>query len=268
MGRDETGEDLQRCAKSSPSPTLDRLELSSDGTIGPGGLTGSAPSSGNELPLDRRLVRRSWTIRRPSSWYTVVSVLASGHIRVAADQVAAPAILVNDLAKRCGDLAADGRINFSAAQGEISAFLHPNGTGRSTTVKSSQAYPTASTAAVAGFDVAAQVTTVRRHIGLVFRSRRSTTSSPPRRIAASALSPTECSGTTPCHVSPERWLCSSILPPVKKSIAEFGKPAESQERAENRDGAVRLRNSYCFVNCSLARTPTRNRPRYNDGLTS
>ena len=75
MGRDETGEDLQRCAKSSPSPTLDRLELSSDGTIGPGGLTGSAPSSGNELPLDRRLVRRSWTIRRPSSWYTVVSVL-------------------------------------------------------------------------------------------------------------------------------------------------------------------------------------------------
>ncbi len=85
----------------------------------------------------------------------------------------APAVEVHDLVKRYGDLAAVDGINFSVAQGEIFAFLGPNGAGKSTTIKvlCTLAHPTSGRAKVAGFDVATQAKSVRRHIGLVFQEQ-------------------------------------------------------------------------------------------------
>jgi ABC-2 type transport system ATP-binding protein len=80
---------------------------------------------------------------------------------------------VQDLTKRYGDLAAVDGIDFTVAQGEIFAFLGPNGAGKSTTIKMlcTLAHPTSGRATVAGFDVATQAKSVRRHIGLVFQEQ-------------------------------------------------------------------------------------------------
>jgi ABC-2 type transport system ATP-binding protein len=89
------------------------------------------------------------------------------------DVVATPAVEVHDLTKRYGDLVAVDGIDFSVAQGEIFAFLGPNGAGKSTTIKMlcTLAHPTSGQAMVAGFDVATQAKSVRRHIGLVFQEQ-------------------------------------------------------------------------------------------------
>jgi ABC-2 type transport system ATP-binding protein len=80
---------------------------------------------------------------------------------------------VHDLTKRYGDLTAVDGVDFSVAQGEIFAFLGPNGAGKSTTIKMlcTLAHPTSGRAMVAGFNVASQAKSVRRHIGLVFQEQ-------------------------------------------------------------------------------------------------
>jgi ABC-2 type transport system ATP-binding protein len=101
-----------------------------------------------------------------------MSVATTERSRASAE-VASPAVEVHDLTKRYGDLAAVDGIDFSVAQGEIFAFLGPNGAGKSTTIKMlcTLAHPTSGRAVVAGFDVATQAKSVRRHIGLVFQEQ-------------------------------------------------------------------------------------------------
>jgi ABC-2 type transport system ATP-binding protein len=86
---------------------------------------------------------------------------------------AGPAVEVAALTKRYGDLAAVDGIDFTVGQGEVFAFLGPNGAGKSTTIKMlcTLARPTSGRATVAGFDVATQAKSVRRHIGLVFQEQ-------------------------------------------------------------------------------------------------
>jgi ABC-2 type transport system ATP-binding protein len=88
-------------------------------------------------------------------------------------ELASLAIEVTGLSKHYGDLAAVDKIDFSVAQGEIFAFLGPNGAGKSTTIKMlcTLAHPTSGRAMVAGFNVASQAKSVRRHIGLVFQEQ-------------------------------------------------------------------------------------------------
>ena len=102
-----------------------------------------------------------------------MSVIATERARGSGGEVSSPAVEVNDLTKCYGDLAAVDRINFSVAQGEIFAFLGPNGAGKSTTIKilCTLAHPTSGRPMVAGFDVATQAKSVRRHIGLVFQEQ-------------------------------------------------------------------------------------------------
>ena len=102
-----------------------------------------------------------------------MSAVATEPSHTAVGGVATPALEVHDLTKRYGDLAAVDGIDFSVAQGEIFAFLGPNGAGKSTTIKilCTLAHPTSGQAMVAGFDVATQAKSVRRHIGLVFQEQ-------------------------------------------------------------------------------------------------
>ncbi len=83
------------------------------------------------------------------------------------------AVDVQGLTKRYGDLVAVDGIDFSVGQGEVFAFLGPNGAGKSTTIKMlcTLASPTSGRAVVAGYDVATQAKSVRRHIGLVFQEQ-------------------------------------------------------------------------------------------------
>ncbi|MGO9343944.1 MAG: ATP-binding cassette domain-containing protein, partial [Acidimicrobiales bacterium] len=88
-------------------------------------------------------------------------------------RVSEPAIEVQGLTKRYGELVAVDRIDFSVAQGEVFAFLGPNGAGKSTTIKvlCTLAHPTSGRAMVAGFNVVSASRAVRRHIGLVFQEQ-------------------------------------------------------------------------------------------------
>ena len=91
------------------------------------------------------------------------------HARLACVEEAA--VEVTDLVKRYGDLDAVRGISFTVAAGETFGFLGPNGAGKSTTISMlcTLLRPTSGTARVAGFDVVAERSEVRRHIGLVFQ---------------------------------------------------------------------------------------------------
>src|SRR5215218_4849529 len=82
---------------------------------------------------------------------------------------AAPAIEVEALTKRYGEIEAVRGVSFTVAPGEVFGFLGPNGAGKSTTINMlcTLARPTSGTARVHSFDVAAERDAVRRHIGLV-----------------------------------------------------------------------------------------------------
>ena len=82
-----------------------------------------------------------------------------------------PAVLVDGLVKRYGEVEAVRGIGFEVAPGETFGFLGPNGAGKSTTNKilCTLAAPTSGTARVAGYDVVKNRDTVRRNIGLVFQ---------------------------------------------------------------------------------------------------
>ena len=82
-----------------------------------------------------------------------------------------PAVLVDGLVKRYGEVEAVRGIGFEVEPGETFGFLGPNGAGKSTTIKilCTLADPTSGTARVAGYDVVKNRDTVRRNIGLVFQ---------------------------------------------------------------------------------------------------
>ncbi|QKG18987.1 ATP-binding cassette domain-containing protein [Actinomadura verrucosospora] len=82
-----------------------------------------------------------------------------------------PAVEVDGLIRKFGEVEAVRGIGFTVAPGEIFGFLGPNGAGKSTTINMlcTLLKPTAGTARVAGFDVAAERDSVRRNIGLVFQ---------------------------------------------------------------------------------------------------
>ncbi|WP_433469718.1 ABC transporter ATP-binding protein [Spirillospora sp. CA-128828] len=82
-----------------------------------------------------------------------------------------PAVEVDGLTKRFGDVEAVRGIDFTVRPGEIFGFLGPNGAGKSTTINMlcTLLRPTGGRARVAGHDVATERDSVRRNIGLVFQ---------------------------------------------------------------------------------------------------
>jgi ABC-2 type transport system ATP-binding protein len=87
------------------------------------------------------------------------------------DGPSSPAVAVEGLVKRFGDLEAVKGVDFQIRPREIFGFLGPNGAGKSTTISMlcTLLTPTAGSARVAGFDVVRQRDDVRRNIGLVFQ---------------------------------------------------------------------------------------------------
>jgi ABC-2 type transport system ATP-binding protein len=90
---------------------------------------------------------------------------------VAAGAVASPAVRVQGLCKRYGELEAVRGIDLEVRSGETFGFLGPNGAGKSTTIKilCTLTPPSSGTAHVAGHDVVRERDEVRRHLGLVFQ---------------------------------------------------------------------------------------------------
>jgi ABC-2 type transport system ATP-binding protein len=82
-----------------------------------------------------------------------------------------PAVSVDGLVKRYGELEAVRGIDFAVAAGETFGFLGPNGAGKSTTINMlcTLVRPTGGSARVAGHDVVRERDDVRRNIGLVFQ---------------------------------------------------------------------------------------------------
>lgn len=80
-------------------------------------------------------------------------------------------IEVQDLVKRYGDVEAVRGVTFSVREGEIFGFLGPNGAGKTTTIKMlcTLLDPTDGTASLAGFDILARPSDVRRAIGVIFQ---------------------------------------------------------------------------------------------------
>lgn len=100
--------------------------------------------------------------------------LTLNHLELRESDTRPLAIDVRGFTKDYGDLAAVDGIDFSVGQGEVFAFLGPNGVGKATTIKMlcTLALPTSGRATV-GFDVATRAKSVRRHIGLVFQEQTS-----------------------------------------------------------------------------------------------
>ena len=80
-----------------------------------------------------------------------------------------PAVLVDDLVVRFGDLEAVGGVSFAVASGEVFGLLGPNGAGKTTTIRvlTTLLAPTAGRALVAGFNVRSESLSVRASIGYI-----------------------------------------------------------------------------------------------------
>ncbi len=83
-------------------------------------------------------------------------------------QGSAPAIVVEGLVKRFGDIVAVDRIDFTVPKGTVLGLLGPNGAGKTTTVRvlTTILRPDAGRATVLGLDVAKRPHAVRSVIGL------------------------------------------------------------------------------------------------------
>ncbi len=81
----------------------------------------------------------------------------------------APALLVDDLVVRFGDVRAVGGVSFAVAPGEVFGLLGPNGAGKTTTIRvlTTLLPPTAGRAIVAGHDVRSEALAVRASIGYI-----------------------------------------------------------------------------------------------------
>ncbi len=88
-------------------------------------------------------------------------------------ETAAPVIRVEELVKRyraAKQNAVDG-ITFDVGAGEFFALLGPNGAGKTTTISilTTTLVPTAGRAYIDGHDIAAEASTVRRSVGIIFQ---------------------------------------------------------------------------------------------------
>src|SRR2546430_12918296 len=74
---------------------------------------------------------------------------------------------IRHLVKHFGPLKAVDDISFTVPRGEVLGFLGPNGAGKSTTMKMITGFlaPTAGTAIICGYDIAAQTIAAKRKIG-------------------------------------------------------------------------------------------------------
>jgi ABC-2 type transport system ATP-binding protein len=81
----------------------------------------------------------------------------------------APAVLVDDLVVRFGELEAVGGVSFAVAPGEVFGLLGPNGAGKTTTIRvlTTLLAPTEGRALVAGHDVRGDSLAVRASIGYI-----------------------------------------------------------------------------------------------------
>ncbi len=81
----------------------------------------------------------------------------------------APAVLVDDLVVRFGELTAVGGVSFAVAPGEVFGLLGPNGAGKTTTIRvlTTLLEPTEGRALVAGYDVRNDSLAVRASIGYI-----------------------------------------------------------------------------------------------------
>ena len=81
----------------------------------------------------------------------------------------APAVLVDDLVVRFGELEAVGGVSFAVAPGEVFGLLGPNGAGKTTTIRvlTTLLEPTDGRALVAGYDVRSDSLAVRASIGYI-----------------------------------------------------------------------------------------------------
>jgi ABC-2 type transport system ATP-binding protein len=80
-----------------------------------------------------------------------------------------PAVLVDGLVVRFGELEAVADVSFAVQPGEVFGLLGPNGAGKTTTIRvlTTLLAPTAGSALVAGFDVGSDSLRVRASIGYV-----------------------------------------------------------------------------------------------------
>ncbi|MCX8203485.1 MAG: ABC transporter ATP-binding protein, partial [Nitrososphaeria archaeon] len=82
-----------------------------------------------------------------------------------------PAIVVEDLTKRYGDVLAVDRISFTVNEGEVFALLGPNGAGKTTTVEMLECLrtPTSGNAYLKGFSIRdpAGVREIKKLIGVL-----------------------------------------------------------------------------------------------------
>ncbi len=118
----------------------------------------SALSSLMEHPsLDERLTQTTNSIPPILEW--------------SPDDPRPPAVSVNGLAKRYGDVEAVKGVDFEVSRGETFGFLGPNGAGKSTTINMlcTLVRPTGGSATVGGHDIVSERDAVRRNIGLVFQ---------------------------------------------------------------------------------------------------
>jgi ABC-2 type transport system ATP-binding protein len=83
--------------------------------------------------------------------------------------MSAPAVLVDDLVVRFGDLTAVGGVSFAVAPGEVFGLLGPNGAGKTTTIRvlTTLLEPSEGRALVAGHDVRNDSLAVRASIGYI-----------------------------------------------------------------------------------------------------
>ena len=84
-------------------------------------------------------------------------------------RVVTPAVLVEDLVVRFGDVDAVAGVSFSVAPGEVFGLLGPNGAGKTTTIRvlTTLLRPTEGRALVAGFDAVREGLSVRELIGYI-----------------------------------------------------------------------------------------------------
>ncbi len=82
-----------------------------------------------------------------------------------------PVIAASELNRSFGRTQAVRGVSFTVGEGEVFGFLGPNGAGKTTTISMlcTLLVPSSGQATVAGYDVIAQRTEVRRSIGLVFQ---------------------------------------------------------------------------------------------------
>lgn len=81
-------------------------------------------------------------------------------------------VVVRNLQKRYGDVAAISNVSFDIADGEIFGLLGPNGAGKTTTVETIEGLrqPDAGSVSVCGFDVVEEPLKVKQRIGVQLQS--------------------------------------------------------------------------------------------------